>query len=70
MDVENNLSRSDKKQNQGGLFTNAADNDDVEEDENLFELQIKNLDTNEVFKIPLAPTDEIDQNYASKRKHE
>lgn len=48
----------------------ADNNDDVDEDENLFELQIKNLDTNEVFKIPIAPTDEIDQNYASKRKHE
>ena len=53
--------------------------DSVDEDENLFELEIKNLDTNEVFKmhIPIG-SGELDsseqakstQNYASKRKHE
>lgn len=57
--------------------------DQVDEDENLFELEIKNLDTNEVFKmqIPIG-SGEVDEasksirsqlsnpNYASKRKHE
>ena len=57
--------------------------DPVDEDENLFELEIKNLDTNEVFKlhIPIG-SGEIEDghsgarsqvnnpNYASKRKNE
>jgi hypothetical protein len=30
--------------------------DPVEEDENLFELEIKNLDTNEVFKMQIPIT--------------
>lgn len=53
--------------------------DPADEDENLFELEIKNLDTNEVFKmhIPIGSGDiekgdksnrMMDPNYASKRK--
>jgi hypothetical protein len=57
----------------------------VDEDENLFELEIKNLDTNEIFKMQIPISDEnmlkssggsmgsgrpsVNQNFASKRKH-
>lgn len=54
----------------------------MNEDENLFELEIKNLDTNEIFtmQIPISTVEKDDlnqsdrhsnlnnQNYASKRK--
>lgn len=58
--------------------------DPVDEDENLFELEIKNLDTNEVFKMQIPISDEnklnssgslgsgrptANTNYASKRRH-
>lgn len=57
--------------------------DPVDEDENLFELEIKNLDTNEVFKMQIPISDEnmlnssgsmsngrpsANPNYASKRR--
>ena len=57
--------------------------DPVDEDENLFELEIKNLDTNEVFKMQIPISDEnmlnnsgsinngrpsANPNYASRRR--
>jgi len=56
--------------------------DQADEDENLFELEIKNLDTNEVFKmqIPITQGEKEESsadsgrysnpNYASIRRHE
>ena len=75
MEVENALDSAEK------LKRSLLINDRVDDEENLFELEIKNLDTNEVYKMhipigsgdPVASNSELGQrnnfahHYASKR---
>lgn len=84
MDVEDEVIHTVEDKQHHPFVQTEAQMDRLEEDENLFELEIKNLDTNEIFKmqIPIGSGEREDvsggsmsgrhsnPNYASKRRHE